>query len=115
MQLKEDKYDVGVIVGRFQVPELHPSHKNLIRYVVEKHPKVIIFLGNPATLGTRNNPLDFEMRKQMILTDFPEAIVLIANDCVNDEVWSKNLDSAISSVTTPNQKVVLYGGRDSFI
>lgn len=115
MEIKQDKYDVGVIVGRFQVPQLHPSHKELIQFVVNKHPKVIILLGVPGTLGTRENPLDFEMRKQMILTDFPNVNVLLANDCVSDEIWSKNLDSTISSVTTPNQKVVLYGGRDSFM
>jgi len=34
---------------------------------------------------------------------------------VSDNIWSNNLNNSIRSVTTPNQKVVLYGGRDSFI
>ena len=37
--------DVGIIVGRFQVDELHDAHVDLIQYVFDQHPKVIIFLG----------------------------------------------------------------------
>lgn len=115
MKLKEEKYDVGVIVGRFQVPYLHEAHINLINSVNDRHPnKVIILLGIPPTLSTRNNPLDFEMRKQMIISMFPNVIVLPINDNVSNEKWSKNLDLIISTIGSPNQKVVIYGGRDSF-
>ena len=36
---------VGVIVGRWQVPDLHAAHKELIQQVLDKHPRVIIFVG----------------------------------------------------------------------
>jgi bifunctional NMN adenylyltransferase/nudix hydrolase len=71
MRLQEDSYDVGVIVGRFQVPELHDAHKDLIETVCDKHDKVIIFLGLSPLMVTRENPLDFESRKQMILESSP--------------------------------------------
>ena len=29
--------DVGVIVGRFQVHELHQAHRELIQYVMDRH------------------------------------------------------------------------------
>jgi bifunctional NMN adenylyltransferase/nudix hydrolase len=115
MRLQEESYDVGVIVGRFQVPELHDAHKDLIETVCDKHDKVVIFLGLSPLMVTRENPLDFESRKQMILEQFPDVIVLYAKDMPSDEVWSKRLDEMIGDVTTPHQSVVLYGGRDSFI
>lgn len=108
-------HDVGVIVGRFQVPELHDAHKDLINAVCEAHDKVIIFLGLSPLMTTTENPLDFEARKQMLLEAFPQVNVLYIKDMSSDEVWSKNLDGKIADVITPAQKPVLYGGRDSFI
>lgn len=107
---------VGVIVARFQVPDLHEAHYKLIEEVTEKHDKVIIFLGclSPAR-ATRENPLDFEARKQMVLEAFPDVIVTYINDSSSDQQWSRNLDSLIGSLITPAQSPVLYGGRDSFI
>ncbi len=110
----EPKYDVGVIVGRFQVPELHDAHLLLLRGVTQRHTKVIVFLGVAPTGLTRNNPLDFESRKQMIQEAFPKVNIVYQNDNVSDEAWSKILDGQISALTTFHQKVVLYGGRDSF-
>lgn len=107
--------DVGVIIGRFQVPNLHHGHIELIEHVCSLHKKVIIFLGLAHTKATKNNPLDFESRKQMILEKFPNVIVLYIKDCKEDEVWSKKVDEQISDITGPSQTVMLYGSRDSFI
>lgn len=115
MKTKEIRADVGVLVGRFQVPNLHPGHIELIQSVCETHPKVIIFLGLAPTKATRNNPLDFESRKQMILEKFPNVIVLYIKDIKSDEIWSTRLDQQILDVIGPEQTVVLYGSRDSFI
>jgi bifunctional NMN adenylyltransferase/nudix hydrolase len=115
MQVKQDVYDVGVIVGRFQVHDLHDGHIDLIQSVFEEHEKVIIFLGLSPVLNTQNNPLDFEARKQMILADFPEATVLYIKDMYDDHVWSATLDKQISDMLGPNHSAVLYGGRDSFL
>ncbi len=115
MNQKQKKYGVGVVIGRFQVPRLHESHIELLNHVIENHKKVIILLGLTSTKGTRNNPLDFEMRRQMIQTDYPNINILLIEDCVSDEIWSKNVDKIINSVVTPGQSVVLYGSRDSFI
>lgn len=115
MQPAEEQYDVGVIVGRFQVHELHAAHRELIEHVRERHEKIFIFLGlSPLSVST-NNPLDFEARKQMLLAEYPEINVLYIKDQFDDDVWSSNLDSMIVDLVTPGQTVVLYGGRDSFI
>lgn len=115
MKEKFDNYDVGVIVGRFQVPELHQEHLKLIETVCDKHNKVIIFLGLSPLMVTEENPLDFEARKQMILEEFPQITIQYIKDMSSDELWSKKLDGMIGDLITPNQKPVLYGGRDSFV
>ena len=93
--------DVGVIIGRFQVPELHSAHIELIESVRSYHQKVIIFLGVSPLLVTANNPLDFESRKQMILEKYPDVNVLYIKDIVNDSVWSKRLDEQIRGEALP--------------
>lgn len=115
MRAKADRYDVGVIVGRFQVPELHDAHRELIEHVCSNHDKVVIFLGLSPVPGTRENPLDWQARRQMIHENFPKVEVLYIKDMVSDEAWSDKLDGMIEDVTTPGQTVCLYGGRESFI
>lgn len=115
MQPAEQNFDVGVLVGRFQVHELHAGHRELLDHVCALHDKVIIFLGiSPLDVST-NNPLDFEARKQMLLTEYPDVNVLYVPDQPTDEGWSKHLDAQIKTLVSPSQSVILYGGRDSFI
>lgn len=106
--------NLGVIVGRFQVPELHQGHVELINHVKSQHGQVLALLGCTTVLGSRNNPLDFITREKMLKSRFPEVTVLPIYDQASDQKWSDNLDSLVKSIA-PVGKVVLYGGRDSFI
>ena len=115
MKLKSSKAEVGVIVARFQVHRLHEAHLDIIDSVKQAHPKVLIFLGLSPLFGTKNNPLDYETRKKMILESFPEVDVHYITDIPDDDLWSKHLDQQIQTLLSPTQKAVLYGGRDSFI
>ena len=115
MQAKLPQYDIGVLVGRFQVHELHAAHRELIDFVVEQHDKVVILLGIAPIPGSTANPLDFESRKQMIQADYPDVNILYIRDEGTDEQWSKELDKIVNTVGLPGQSAVLYGGRDSFI
>ena len=60
----------GVIIGRFQTPELHSEHIKLIQYVLDRHEKVILFLGVSPTLANKKYPMDFITRKYMIEEQF---------------------------------------------
>lgn len=102
----------GVIVGRFQTPHLTNGHKFLIDSVYKLHKSIIIFVGVHKSQSTKRNPLDFINRKLMIQRSYPEAIILPINDHVNDDVWSENLDDAISTIT---DDAILYGSRESFL
>jgi bifunctional NMN adenylyltransferase/nudix hydrolase len=50
----------------------------------------------------------------MIKTSFPDVLVAPLADMPTDQAWSQQLDSLVA-LTCPIGKVVLYGGRDSFI
>lgn len=108
--------EVGIIVGRFQVSELHAAHTELIEKVLVKHQRVLLFLGlaPDSCRCTYNNPLDYAARKAMIEEAFPRVEVLYIKDIGNNELWSKELDRQIALHVGTN-KVVLYGGRDAFI
>lgn len=105
----------GVIVGRFQVNNLHAGHLELFRQVSEKHDRVIVFVGVPRTVPTKRNPLDFETRKKMIQADYPDFIILPLRDERTDHIWSDRLDDQIASITNFTGNISLYGGRDSFV
>jgi bifunctional NMN adenylyltransferase/nudix hydrolase len=115
MQRKVERTPVGVIVGRFQIHELSEGHRDLINFVVKEHPRVVIVLGLAPLHVTRNNPLNFAARKQMISEAYPNIDVLYIKDTQSDEVWSKNLDKLVRDVIGPTQTATLYGSRDSFI
>lgn len=106
--------NLGVIIGRFQVPELHAGHKHLIEFVKRQHGHVLVLLGVTPILGSKRNPLDYPTREKMLLTAYPELTVAPLPDMPSDQVWSENLD-AIVKLLVPVGKVTLYGGRDSFI
>jgi len=110
-----DTPDVAVIVGRFQVDDLHEGHVDFLNKIVDSHSKTIVFLGLSPIKCSKNNPLDFEARKQMIIAKFPDIIVLYIPDTYSNGKWSDNLDNQIKHITGINQDVVLYGNRDSFI
>ena len=111
----EPTADCGVIIGRFQVDKIHVGHEQLIDRVVDRHRKVVILLGISPLSNSINNPLDFEARKQMLMSAYPNVTVLYVKDVNNDEVWSKDVDSTLYDVLGPNQTALLYGSRDSFI
>lgn len=106
---------VGVVVGRFQTPELHEGHKYLLDTVREAHSNLLIFVGyTPGVKGTPQDPLDFPTRWKMLVECYPEAIILPLADNPSDEEWSRQLDRKIAEVW-PDCAATLYGSRKSFI
>lgn len=107
---------LGVIIGRFQVPELTDGHKKLISHVKAQHGQVLIAVGCISNKErTKRDPLDYSVREAMIKSDFPDAIVIpLADVPGNDELWSEVLDSHLRTIC-PMGEIVLYGGRDSFM
>lgn len=108
------QYSIGVCVARFQVHELHDGHHHVIKQVTGNHKKTIIFLGVPRFVGTKKNPLDFDTRKKMVQTHYPDSIILAIQDQSDNDRWAQELDKRIREVY-PHGDVLMYGSRDSFI
>lgn len=111
---------VGVIIGRFQIDDLHKAHKLLIDKVLEKSSRVIIFIGTSVVLDSKRNPLDFRTREMMVrahlehLGEQDRVAIMPLPDQHTDELWSSELDRRIREID-PMGKATLYGARDSFI
>ena len=112
---KTNKYDVGCVVGRFQVDDLHKGHLSLLTKVSNSHEKLIIIIGISPCKCTYRNPLDLNTRKIMLQEHFPSSIISYVNDTQDDYLWSENLDNVISSLIGTAQTVCIYGSRDSFL
>lgn len=105
---------LGVIVGRFQVPDLHAGHRHLIDTVSARHPQLLICIGVGSGLASARDPLDYATRALMLQSAYPEAIVRPLPDHPSDAEWSISLDRLISEVAN-GYPATLYGSRDSFI
>lgn len=111
------KTKVGVIIGRFQVPQLTVAHVALIRNVARDNDQVAVLLGVSPTDGrSAENPLTFTQRRQLFAG--PPAIaglLLPIEDRPTDEEWSANVDKLLRFTFPPDRyEVTLYGGRKSF-
>lgn len=115
MNIQKIEADVGIIVGRFQVHELHPGHLELLNWVQDNYPTMMIVLGCSNMPQSIRNPLGWQARAAMIHEKFPSAVITHVSDCRDDAAWSASLDTTIRTHLRPNQKPVLIGSRDSFI
>ena len=114
MHIRATQEDVGVVIGRFQVHKLHDGHKCILNAALRRHNRLIVLIGVSDHDNTRHNPLPFEFRRDVIIEDYPEALVVPIYDVGSDQVWSQQVDSTIEALC-PGTTYRLYGGRDSFI
>jgi bifunctional NMN adenylyltransferase/nudix hydrolase len=108
---------IGVVVARFQVPELHAGHIALISHALSRHERVLVVLGVHGDYRTERDPLTFEERRYMVRQAFPDSRLLIASipdHPLTYELWSEQLDVIIGGIF-PDCQAVLYGSRDSFL
>ena len=106
---------IGIIVGRFQVPVLHPGHRYLIQTALEEYDDLHLIVG--ITKGNKldsRNPLPFEARKIMLLEEFPVLFEKIhtIEDIGNWPKWVEALDKILEPFSEGNQ-IVIVGSRDS--
>lgn len=110
--MSNEQRSVGVIIGRFQVPDLTIGHKFLFNKVIEQHSTVVVLIGC-APVRNRRNPLDYHQRQAMIRDVYPSVVTMPLCDRPSDAAWSQQIDSLLHSLF-PNKRAVLYGGRDGF-
>jgi len=106
---------LGVVIGRFQIPELHEGHIGLLDEVATRHEQMLILVGHNTIRFNTDDPFPFHIRKQMLESRYPRATVLPLMDSpISNEHWSSTVDKKVASVSETG-KAVLYGSRDSFI
>lgn len=102
----------GIIIGRFQVPYLHPGHLHLIATSLRECDETVILLGTPphkAEIDPRN-PFGVPHRVRMIKRIFPQIHIQVVHDVPNDQDWSDGIDEFAGQYANP----ILYHSRDSF-
>lgn len=105
---------IGCVIGRFQVPQLHEGHQDILDQVEEICDKIVICLGiTPVKMSTKD-PLPFEVRREMMLKYYPDAEIFPVYDNRDNDIWSKKLDFLLQQ-THPFDEITLYGSRDCFI
>lgn len=89
-------------VGRFQ--PFHKGHKKAVETLQEEH-EVVMVLGI-AEERDRENPLNFEERKNIIRSCFPEIEIFGIEDRESDKDWASELEqkTGIDAVATRNPK-----------
>jgi len=106
---------LGVVIGRFQLHELHEGHLFLLDRVSGSHEQMLILVGHNTIRFTTDDPFPFAVRKQMLENRYPQATILPLKDSpISNEDWSHTVDQKISAVSQ-NGDAIIYGGRDSFI
>ena len=102
----------GVVCGRFQVPELHNGHTQLLLWAKANSHKLIVCVGVSKGLPTEKDPLDYYLREQAIKEVVgDEALIIPIEDEQSDTYWSEKFDTLIGQLTLGN-KVTVYYGRE---
>ena len=105
---------IGVIIGRFQVCELHEGHLDLFDQVYKLSHKLVILVGTTVAKNTQHDPLDYATRELMLQNYFWNADIHSLADQKTNDHWSDNIDELLMGLY-PNDDITLYGMRDSFI
>ncbi len=106
---------IGVVIGRFQVPELHPGHDHLLGHVAGVSDKLVVFIGvSPIDGESAEFALTYSQRQSVFArSKYKDAITLPLFDMPSSKDWSLQIDALLMQLY-PREHVTLYGGRDSF-
>lgn len=109
---------LGVLIGRFQVPEMHEGHRFLVREMLEKCDRVLILFGSANRTRSVKNPFTYQERKAAALKLFPTILTAPINDYLySDSQWMADVAATIEDCReglcheyeTGDVEVVLYG------
>ncbi len=104
---------VGIIIGRFQILEICSELRSCLESIIAQHDKTIIVLDESPALSTKHNPLDFETRKNMMLSEFHQLTIFGLTNMRYDDKWSDALDTLIAC-EVQSDNIMLYGSKEEF-
>ena len=97
--MEKKVFKLGFCIGRFQ--PFHNGHARLIRAGLDIADTVIVGVGSAQESRTKRNPFSFKEREEMILKEFPSAIVVPINDHdhpSDDFSWGDHLMKILKEV-----------------
>jgi hypothetical protein len=108
---------VGVIPGRFQVPDIgeHPGHMFTFTHVLGRHHDVLALIGEPPGPPNDRHPLSVQSRINSIRYRFPDQRIRFATIPAHPGTYmfrSGQLDEIVRR-EFPGRSAVIYGSRDS--
>lgn len=109
------RYDIGVIIGRFQ--PFHLGHKELFEEALCQAKKLLIVLGSSESARSIRNPWTVSEREDMIISNFvkqPEILQRIHFAAVrdyfyNDQAWVNEVREKVRQASPEDAKIVLFG------
>jgi bifunctional NMN adenylyltransferase/nudix hydrolase len=108
---------LGVIIARFQAPNLTDAHKYLLTQVATRVDRVLVLLGVAPVIGLKKNPLEYAIRARMVQdwwnVEYPsrELNVVPLLDCPTDFEWMYRVDQMIGAINL-NGPATIYCGPD---
>lgn len=109
----------GIVVGRFQIDQLHKGHEAVIKQALDECEVVIVFIGCLTLGATARNPLNYEARRQMIRARFsyvePDRLYVIRLDDTTggDKLWLDTILNGVERRVGTLNNLRGYGSRDS--
>ena len=110
---------VGIVIGRFQVPVLHAGHLALLRHVIANSDETCVLVGVTPKQDLKN-PLPYPAVECMIRGTFHKEqaqgrlqIHPLPDIPGNDLQWSHAIDQLLGALY-PYEQIKLWSGRDSF-
>lgn len=106
---------IGVLIGRFQLPEPHEGHRLIINRMLETFDQVIILVGSANRAQSVRNPFSYGERYLSIKNLYPKVFVYPLNDYkYSDTQWQvdvvNTVNYAVSNIASlANVEITLCG------
>lgn len=111
--------NIGVVVGRFQIDQLHDGHQAIIRQARVENDGLLVIVGDNPLPTTAQNPLSVGARIKMVedylieTNLYQQSSVTSLPDHPDDQVWSERLDEIIQWSLQEGDTATIYHGRDT--
>jgi len=113
------KRNLGILIARFQTPELTAAHRHLIEQVATRSVRVAVMLGVTRALS-KKDPLEFILRKWMVedfwTEQYPDRagdlFIIPDHNCPCDDEWARRIDEHVDALAVAGGTVTVFCGPD---
>lgn len=109
------KQNIGVFIGRFQVPTPHAGHRHVLLQAANLTNKLIVLIGSANACPSIKNPWDIryrmdEMHRFLKSAGVKNFEVFPLNDYIySDSQWQTDVRQTIELATSPDDQIILFG------